>query len=357
MNKKKIGLYIKSLRENKKFTQETLAEKVFVGREAVSKWERGKTIPDIEVLLELSRIFDVSINDMLAGEKNTAKNAVVELYKEGKKLKSFLHLTLTLLFILMIIFLVNYFVRSYKSFHVYSISIYNQKYTINDGIIVKSNDKIYFNTGKISFREEDIIELKLYYVINGEQFFICSTNNNYIIINDYKGYEEYFDFKNFKNIISNMYLLVTTTSGEEKIQLSINETYTNRSLLFLGKKKDSHLENISANIIDNAELINYILNNFKRIDDNYIKKVMYKDGNYSFMYNDKMNLLVLTVDNNDLRKEYYYDVKYGYITYNHYLSNQLIYSFSYTDSYVCNYGDCYYPEDIIKDVYEMVKYV
>ena len=62
MNQEKIGLFIKQLREDKGWTQEELANKLFIVRETVSKWERGKRVPEIEILKKLAEIFDVSIS-------------------------------------------------------------------------------------------------------------------------------------------------------------------------------------------------------------------------------------------------------------------------------------------------------
>ena len=56
---------ILELRTKKKLSQEELAEKVFVTRQAVSRWENGETIPNIETLKLLSTFFDVSINTLL----------------------------------------------------------------------------------------------------------------------------------------------------------------------------------------------------------------------------------------------------------------------------------------------------
>lgn len=53
------------LRTKKGLSQEELAEKVFVTRQAVSRWENGETIPNIETLKLLSKFFDVSINTLL----------------------------------------------------------------------------------------------------------------------------------------------------------------------------------------------------------------------------------------------------------------------------------------------------
>ncbi len=53
------------LRTNKGMSQEELAEKVYVTRQAVSRWENGETIPNTETLKLLSKLFDVSINTLL----------------------------------------------------------------------------------------------------------------------------------------------------------------------------------------------------------------------------------------------------------------------------------------------------
>ena len=54
-----------SLRTKAGLSQDELAEKVFVTRQAVSRWERGETTPNVETLKLLSRLFDVSINTLL----------------------------------------------------------------------------------------------------------------------------------------------------------------------------------------------------------------------------------------------------------------------------------------------------
>ena len=60
---------ILELRTKKGFSQEELAEKVFVTRQAVSRWETGETIPNIETLKLLSQVFDVSINTLLGSPR------------------------------------------------------------------------------------------------------------------------------------------------------------------------------------------------------------------------------------------------------------------------------------------------
>ena len=60
---------LKTLREKHGLTQEQLAEKVLVTRQAVSRWENGETQPNTETLKLLSRLFDVSINTLLGAPR------------------------------------------------------------------------------------------------------------------------------------------------------------------------------------------------------------------------------------------------------------------------------------------------
>ena len=60
---------IKKLREERGMTQDELAEKLNVTRQAVSNWETGKTQPDIETLTRLAEIFDVSVERIIYGSE------------------------------------------------------------------------------------------------------------------------------------------------------------------------------------------------------------------------------------------------------------------------------------------------
>ena len=78
-----IGDKIKHLRKEKGFSQEQLAQELFVSRAAVAKWEAGNGIPDIENLKKLSGVFEISIDELLDNhlpEKNdiTVDNPICE---------------------------------------------------------------------------------------------------------------------------------------------------------------------------------------------------------------------------------------------------------------------------------------
>ncbi len=60
---------ILELRTKNNLSQEELAEKVYVTRQAVSRWENGETVPNVETLKLLSKLFDVSINTLLGSPR------------------------------------------------------------------------------------------------------------------------------------------------------------------------------------------------------------------------------------------------------------------------------------------------
>ena len=69
MDQLKVGSFIAALRHEAGLTQEALGQKLGVTNKTVSRWERGCYLPDVEMLQLVSGLFDVSINELLCGEK------------------------------------------------------------------------------------------------------------------------------------------------------------------------------------------------------------------------------------------------------------------------------------------------
>ena len=74
MDQNKIGAFIASCRKEKKLTQAQLAQKLGITDRAVSKWENGKSMPDSSIMLELCQILDITVTELLKGEKITVEN-------------------------------------------------------------------------------------------------------------------------------------------------------------------------------------------------------------------------------------------------------------------------------------------
>lgn len=69
MNQEKIGKFIAENRKLKKITQSELAEKLGVTDRAISNWENGKNMPDLSLFKPLCDILDITINELISGEK------------------------------------------------------------------------------------------------------------------------------------------------------------------------------------------------------------------------------------------------------------------------------------------------
>ena len=79
MDQKKIGAFLKDLRRERGITQEQLAEQLGVSGRTISRWETGNNMPDISLLVEIAEFFDVSIPEIIKGERKS------EIMKEEAK--------------------------------------------------------------------------------------------------------------------------------------------------------------------------------------------------------------------------------------------------------------------------------
>lgn len=102
MNQKEIGKFISACRKDKGLTQMQLAEMLNITNRAVSKWETGKSCPDVSIMLELCDILGITVNELLSGERivmedyqKKAEENLIELQaKKEKAQKSLFRLEL-----------------------------------------------------------------------------------------------------------------------------------------------------------------------------------------------------------------------------------------------------------------------
>lgn len=89
LNQEKTGRFMAEMRRQQNLTQRQLAEQVGVSDKTVSKWETGRSMPDNAILLDVCLLLNISVNELLSGEKFTEENYVdkseetmIELVKE-----------------------------------------------------------------------------------------------------------------------------------------------------------------------------------------------------------------------------------------------------------------------------------
>ncbi|MDE7337169.1 MAG: helix-turn-helix domain-containing protein [Clostridia bacterium] len=93
MDLQKIGNFLAQLRKDKNLTQEELGEQIGVTNKTVSRWENGNYLPPVEILQLLSKFYDVSINELLSGERlndvvykqNAEEYITIDLMKKSKE--------------------------------------------------------------------------------------------------------------------------------------------------------------------------------------------------------------------------------------------------------------------------------
>lgn len=154
MNQEKIGKFISKLRKEKGLTQEQLAEKLNITKNAVSKWERGLGLMDISLLKPLSEILDVSITEVLNGEKiddniKDKSNEIVEktlVYAKDEIKKNKIKSVFLVIFVILVLVCLVFCI--YKGIMVskHTINIPKNYLEVVDGLKVKNTLKIYKRT-------------------------------------------------------------------------------------------------------------------------------------------------------------------------------------------------------------------
>ena len=177
MDYEKIGKFIKELRIENNMTQQQLADKIPITREAVSKWERGRNKPDRTSLEILSKLFNVTTEELILGRRNEVNNIkenkelALNLYEENNKKQKIVKNLIISIIALIILFFVYYFISTFNSIKIYNISYEdtNNNIMVYNGIFVTTREKFYFNLTNINFKLEifkKIINLRYDYQTN-----------------------------------------------------------------------------------------------------------------------------------------------------------------------------------------------
>ena len=119
MDQVKIGGFITTCRKEKELTQNQVAVQLGVTNKAVSKWETGKSLPDVSLLTPLCEILEISLNELLAGEyisDEQLKEKSEEVLKEVVSLKKNASVLSLLSSIFMTVGIVLFFIPVIKDF-------------------------------------------------------------------------------------------------------------------------------------------------------------------------------------------------------------------------------------------------
>ena len=300
MNQDNIGKFILELRTSKGWTQEDLANMIPITRQAVSRWEQGKSIPDSSTLVILSEIFDVSINELLSGRRIPKKEIVKESEKIAleivdkhismkKKIKRILISFISLFFIGIIGFLCYYFFATYNSVKVYSIGGKSKNFYLQDGVLISTKQKLFFKLGELVYSDKiKIDDIKMYFYKDGKEKRLYNSNSfGELIIENY-GYEEYFYFDDLEDILKGIRMDIYYDNKVESVELDFLMILSNDKFVFDKRKIDlNNNENKSSKLEEN--ILKFMIKNGTYKEDYY----EYKIDNKTFKYYDGMEQLIL----------------------------------------------------------------
>lgn len=338
MDQVKLGKFIEVCRKKSKLTQEQLAEKLFVDRTLVSKWENGKLCPDIKYYQKLCEIFQIELKELFSGEKNNRynkselnSNLISFLEKQNHAIKLFRNIII-LLFIILFIFLMYYFFETFNKTRVFTFYGNSEHFSVNQGLLVLTREKSYLSLNSNDFKSDSI---SIYYYQNNDKNIIYEGPSTNVVI-DFSGYNSSINILNYKKIIDNIFLDINLDNKKETIHLNFEKNYSNHKIFFNDDKNVSNLTQSEY------------LDKFTKPDDCEDSVCIYQDDSYQIVYDTTIKKITIT-DNDDMFIDYFMDIK----------------SFNYSDSKItfeavdgeidCGKTECINEKKIYKKFYE--KYI
>ena len=126
MNPEKVGQFIKKIRKDNNLTQQELADKYGITYQAVSKWERGINLPEVSLIRQISKDFNISIDDILDGELSPKD-------EDSKKM------LLVIIFITLIFIGIIILITKKDSFHFKTLSSTCDEFKVSGSIAYDKN--------------------------------------------------------------------------------------------------------------------------------------------------------------------------------------------------------------------------
>lgn len=276
MNQEKIGKFIANCRKKLNITQQDLANKLGVTDKAVSKWENGRSLMDISLLKPLSEILQVSIIELINGEKikdnynQQNSNGLIEYtlcYTKEKIIKSKIKTILSVIIIVLLLMVIAYI--SYKG-------IMLKKYTVEqlyeyDNIVENLN---FINTLKIDKK-----------TINETEYLVLpefKLRNDFLDFSEVKELKHYEKLKYLKydenNDLEAAFFVFKDNNLIEKFRKNFDNIPIGEDAVIIDDDRENFL--LKNDINNDIELLNYI-NQHYYLKNNIFTSVRKMIDNYN----------------------------------------------------------------------------
>ncbi len=242
MDLDKVGKFIAENRKRQNLTQKDLGELLGINPKTISKWERGVNAPDIALLTEIAKYLNVTVEELLAGEKiKRDKLSIKRFINKSNKTSKIVTITFIILFIFIIIGLIYKPFINNKKHEIYTISTSDKDYLVNGYLILNDNNysvditeikSIKKNIGRSADVKLNILDIN--FVSNGEIIYnylmkeegdfylfeeLKKININFNRVNDNKD-----SITNAKNEMTIKYCLTYNECSTIKLELNIKKS-------------------------------------------------------------------------------------------------------------------------------------
>lgn len=249
IDNEKVGKFIENLRKEKGLTQQDLADILSVSNQAVSKWEGGRNLPDIAIQRAICDTFNITMEELHAGERDIKKrNKTKKIRKENKIFSIAL-----MCIVPVMVFFVVYFIINFRALKIYysNSQITNEENSIRANLLIfKLPRKLIIFINNIypynyEVKDSDLLDLKLY---SGNKKLLNSS----MIKNDIFEIDALtFDPNNVKLMLN----IESVTGEKRKFQREVKLVkYTSND------RNDDKYKNKSLNILSNDEIVKKLLN-------------------------------------------------------------------------------------------------
>lgn len=248
IDNEKVGKFIENLRKEKGLTQQDLADILSVSNQAVSKWEGGRNLPDIAIQRVICDTFNITMEELHAGERDIKKrNKTKKIRKENKIFSIAL-----MCIVPVMVFFVVYFIINFRALKIYysNSQITNEENSIRANLLIfKLPRKLIIFINNIypcnyEVKDSDLLDLKLY---SGNKKLLNSS----MIKNDIFEIDTLtFDPNNVKLILN----IESVTGEKRKFQREVKLVkYTSND------RNDDKYKNKSLKFLSNDEIVKKLL--------------------------------------------------------------------------------------------------
>lgn len=248
IDNEKVGKFIENLRKEKGLTQQDLADILSVSNQAVSKWEGGRNLPDIAIQRVICDTFNITMEELHAGERDIKKrNKTKKIRKENKIFSIAL-----MCIVPVMVFFVVYFIINFRALKIYysNSQITNEENSIRANLLIfKLPRKLIIFINNIypcnyEVKDSDLLDLKLY---SGNKKLLNSS----MIKNDIFEIDALtFDHNNVKLILN----IESVTGEKRKFQREVKLVkYTSND------RNDDKYKNKSLKFLSNDEIVKKLL--------------------------------------------------------------------------------------------------